>query len=326
MRPYLLGCLLWCLLACNGRAITAPPLPDPSPTPQARLEISVRGDHFEVDGQPLFILGAVHCCDFRGTGGDEGKLAGWPLVTREFLDQIANAGLNYVHIRLGPHLGAYEGPEFAGYVESDGVADLSQINTAFLSRARSLCEYAAVRGVVCEVAVLDAWVVQHELSPWSRGRNRSGVAYGLDSFHGSVLPVQAQWIAAVGQAFGGCGNCIFTDANEAWKGVREPFFSDFYDRMRLAGVSQPIGTNTGTNSRAPLETGDFVTYHGFFVPPSGSRPVMVTEYGSEPLEAILEAARTAKRSGVAFHYWQGIHDPETRARGLVEMGKIRRGQ
>lgn len=130
--------LLLALISCPTE-----PNPQPTPTPvptvaPKNLLLRVEGGKFvRGAGEVVRLQGAVLCCEGPDPKHDLAKLHGWPIVDEQYIDQLASFGLNWTHVRLGPHSPSYEGEEFSAYawVASSSAVDLVPLRSAGWAQA-----------------------------------------------------------------------------------------------------------------------------------------------------------------------------------------------
>ena len=241
--------------------------------------LRVDGTRFNV---PL--KGAIICCE-------KAKENGWPLVSGKALRQMARAGVNWTHIRLGPSPPHTEGPEFAAY-RPDG-----SWNPDFWKRVRQTLAVATSLGIYVEVDVVDAWMLEH-------GRN----AWGEDCAITRRPPARhhKQWIRKVVAETGDFPNVTYHIGNETsdcgatreWEvGVRDVL------RGALGGRRRLIGTNSLDESIQ--REFDYVTRHTNRAQPPTDRPLVINETGPLAPAEFREQFETAQRLGTYFVLWRG---------------------
>jgi hypothetical protein len=216
--------------------------------------LAAEGARFSVE-----LRGAVICCE-------EAKPNGWPLVTRKALRQMARAGANWTHVRLGPYPPSAEGEEFAAYAPG------GSWNAAFWNRLRGLLAEATRLGVYVEIDVIDAWAFEH---------GRSAFGEDCSVLAGAPRPHHLKWIRKVAAETGGFPNVIYQVGNEtfdcdttpAWElGVRDAL------RAALGGPTRLIGTNSHDPE---LEAQfDYVARHVDEAQAPEGRPLIVNETGA----------------------------------------------
>jgi hypothetical protein len=257
--------------------------------------LAVEGTRFSAE-----LRGAVVCCE-------DAKQNGWPLVTRKALRQMARAGVNWTHIRLGPYPPSAEGEEYAAYA-ADG-----SWNGAFWNRVRALLAEAARLGVYVEVDVLDAWAFEHGRITFSE--DCSVMAASPRHHH-------LKWIRKVAAETGGFPNVIYQVGNEtfdcdttpAWElGVRDAL------RAALGGAPRLIGTNSHDPE---LEARfDYAARHVDEAQAPEDRPVIVNETGPLTVAQFREQLLAARRMGTTFVLWRGTMNGRQWGRALRALSE-----
>lgn len=241
--------------------------------------LTARGTAFSAE-----LRGAVICCQ-------EAKKNGWPLVSRKALRQMARAGANWTHVRLGPYPPEAEGPEFAAY-QAGG-----SWNAAFWERVRGVLAEAARLGIYVEVDVIDAWAFEHGRTAFRE--DCSAMARAPQRHH-------LRWVRKVAAETGDFPNVMYQvgnetfdcDASPAWEiGVRDELRAALGTRARL------IGTNSHDPDLEPEF--DYAARHVEEAQRPGPRPVIVNE--TAPLTpAEFRAQHAAARAlGSTFVLWRG---------------------
>ena len=301
------------------------------------------------DNRPVDLLGIGGvCCDSDATPEDDGKLRGWPWASRDFLQRMHGAGLNFIHIRLGPFTLEGEGdPKFVPYEIASGETaalmrgyrsqsnerawqlsaaaggrfsrtskvDLGKWSQLYFSELRAFIEAAGALGIIVEADLIDVWVLAHQLGPWSKGANVQGFEGGSLAILDTEPHQHAQrWVAKVVEEIGRYPNVVFQDGNEA---SRKPSFTwamalqtQVKAELAMRGYGdRPRGTNTEDPG---IEAAfDYIERHAERAQPKSTRYVMVNEYTGElSVDAVVREARAAREMGTACHYWLGGHTPE----------------
>jgi hypothetical protein len=309
---------------------------DVSPPVGTMTPLRVEGNRFHNAAGPVKLLGCIVCCDDPATPADEAHALGWPLVNTLALDAMKAHKLNYTDIRLGPSInrdvfGEGEPAGNDGYLLDGNKYDLNQWNPAFWSKVRQAIADAEARGVYVCVSVIDSWVLDHELTPWSGHRNRQGYEGGsLAVVKHAPTAVHERWIRKVVRETCAFPNVLYLDGNESWKG--NPELSWLHGIRDIA--RDEMGANKrvfGSNSEGITESVDFLAQHNGTVPVPGALPKMETEYKTHtlPIPTILSRAKQAWDLGtVSFMYWAGEHSVAQRAevyaglKDIVEGGGV----
>jgi hypothetical protein len=241
--------------------------------------LAVRGTAFSEE-----LRGAVICCE-------DAKKNGWPLVSRKALRQMARAGVNWTHVRLGPYPPEAEGREFAAYA-ADGSWD-----PAFWRRVRDVLAEARRLGIYVEVDVIDAWAFEH---------GRTAFREDCSAMAGPPRRHHLRWIRKVAAETGDFPNVTYQVGNETFDCDASPAW-ELGVRDALRAALGPLVRLIGTNSHDPdLEPEfDYAARHVDEAQTPGPRPVIVNETG--PLTpAQFQAQRAAARSlGSTFVLWRG---------------------
>jgi hypothetical protein len=286
---------------------------NPLPSPGAGLTLRVEGNRFvNARDEVVTLLGAIICCE-------DAKRNGWPLVTLETVDLFAAHQLNYTHCRLGPFtVAGEEDPNLVGYVTlGDGRVDLDRFHAPFWARARAIANRARQHRLYVEFDFVDRWVRQHgesdlpQVDPWSARNNVQGVEVGgLAIFESAPLPVHERWIRKAVAELGEFENVLFQVGNEGFKRFSVAWEVGVYDlvkdELRRHGIANRL---VATNTHDPeLESRlDYVTRHDTRAQQAGAKPILVTEYRSQPPDEVLRQVRRGRRLGTSFMYWRGEH-------------------
>lgn len=154
--------ILGLIVSCGGHKPpnTPPPspIPSPSPAPAITFPLFTNGPKFvDATGKPFFILGAVECCNAGPCKFD------WPFLSKCWIDLLHSYGANYTHMRVGP-ITKTEDPSQAPYTRyrvyathSSGRANIDIFNQAYFDAGDEILKYAASKGIVVEVSLIDAW-------------------------------------------------------------------------------------------------------------------------------------------------------------------------
>lgn len=297
MRKFLtLLCVLFCLtplvaLTCCGEPTKPTPLPSASPTsqpppPPILGPLRAQGGRFvNQQGEVVRLRGVSYV-------PPDAKVYGWPsFISHDKLKEIADAGGNFVAVRLGPFTRDGEGIEYVAY---ESVGDLSRVNLdqwnpSYWSRVRSFAEDALSLGIYIEFDAIDAWVLERpELSPWSKQNNVNGYDGGsCDIIRRPIDYRQQQWLNKIAEELGSYPNVLFQISNESGagncQGLLNPVweisvFNGLKNNLRWRGQDyHPIGTNS--HSVEVEEYVDYVERHSCDVPSlQVGRPVGVNEW------------------------------------------------
>lgn len=301
------------LPTCGGKGNPAgpgpipTPLPSPSPSqppPPQLTPLRTSGVTFvDSTGRPVNLAGAIICCYDPYTIPH-----GWPYIDEAALDEIAEAGANYTHIRLGPF--KREDDPLGGAYESDG----TPTNQAYWSRIQDIINYALSRRIYVEVDVIDGWAIRHVLTAWPSWEGWCGV------LQEAPQEIHRQWITKVAQELSAFPNVIFQVGNEngvctpqpvsiEWEsGVRQILLANMRNGRRLIG----------TNSQDPAIEAemDYASYHGTNLPSVGGIPVQINEYRYLTPEAYRDTLNRASMLGVYFHLWRGTQKDEEWTKSL----------
>lgn len=164
------------------------------------------------DDNPVWLTGIAVCC----TGAVEN---GWPWISLDMIDKLAEHKGNWAHIRLGPFTGEIQnGERMAAYKKVGDKYDLNQWNDEMWSNLRVLLDHARSKGVYIEVDIINHWVFgapADELSPW-HGRNNIN---DVDIFYcpiTSSVPsgVVVDYLKKVAKETGDFDNVIYQIGNE----------------------------------------------------------------------------------------------------------------
>ena len=332
-----------------------PALPDPVPTPSATPSLAPRltplrvsgSDFIDATGKRVYLLGAIPCCvgeidwplinslGYRRPGA-KGLMA-LTSVTESAMQRIADAGGNFVHIRLGPYTDAdNEGnhyPEFAAYrIVSYGIADLSAWNEAFWAKVRGVIERAGSLGLYVEVDITDGWALRTDFPhPWAAGRNIQGYDNATcATMFAPPDPVAQAWIRKVLDETSHFPNVLYQVSNESHVcGISRGRSLMPWEAATIEIVHER-GRLVGTNSHDVVieEIADYVAYHVCEAPRMLDRPVMVNEYAARcgntlSADEWTEEATRAARNGTSFHLWRGSMDDGNYAKALSRLRGIR---
>lgn len=312
-------------------AVEPPPPPPPPPPGGSTPALHVAGNVFHNEqGQIVKLLGAISCCADADADCPGTLEYGWPLVTREWLNLLWLYHLNFAHIRLGPMVQkAWDGnpdtdgeqnPGFQGYLLRDNKYDLTRFEERYWANVRAMIGYAHSLGIYVQVDLADAWVLDHQLGPWSAHRNHQAWEGGsLAVMRAAPRNFHETWIRKAVRETGIFPNVIYQDGNESFKGGSQmvaPWVvgwvvgmqSIVKDELQLMGIdhrTRPFGTNC---QREDIEEFcDYGVYHEKTAPDPTRWPRMTNEYAHLEPAAILAQVRIAWASGgaVSFHVWRG---------------------
>lgn len=275
------------------------------------------------DGAAIDVRGAVSCC-----GGGYG----WPLINEEWVDLVASHRGNFLHARLGPFNTQNANGETdwsttgGGYVEVNGLADLTQFNPVFWARVRALLTYARDRGMWVELDVIDGWGIKHckwgdiaGYSAWDSAFNVQHVDGCTGTGSSAIAPgsLQDAWIRKVVTETGEFDNVIYQDGNEigivggyapAWSTSLANIIHD--EETRHGFARHLVGSNSGdatTMSSAVIDYGELHQNGAATSAQCGGKPCLVNEYNPDPpLTADQFHARVcaARSAGTWFWYWR----------------------
>lgn len=291
------------------------PSPTPTPTPGTMTPLRVTGNTFVNGAGPVKLSGMVVCCDDPATDVDEALERGWPLIDNRTLDLLAEHKQNYTIIRLGPSInkdvfGDGELPGLDGYALSGNKYDLNAWNPVFWSKVRTVLQHAREKGIYVNVSVIDSWVLDHELSPWNAARNLQGYEGGtLEVVRGAPSTVQERWIRKVVQETGEFQNVLYLDGNESFKGhVSQAWIHGIRDIVRSELANRGFGARLFSSNSGITENVDFIVLHDQWIPEPGNLPIVVDEYPTRPVDAVLiDAKRGWDWGSVSYAYWRGEH-------------------
>jgi hypothetical protein len=301
--------------------------PPPPPPPGSMMRpLRVGGNQFVTHDGPVHLQGHIICCDNDDTPENEGLARGWPLIDPATLDLMATYRLNYTHVRLGP-MSETEPNEVRAYAQvADGRFDLTRWNDDYWMRFRALLVHAQSRGIYVECDLIDVWGLDHQVTPWSLHRNINGLEVGSwEVTRGRPHAVHEAWIRKVIRETAEFPNVLYQDGNESWKtsGTEwsEGVIAIAKDELEAMGLSRLVGSN---NEERPGNA-DYYTLHQKTAPGAGTRPVMVNEYQTLPVETVLAEAKRARDLGTSFHYWAGSHSDADRLRTFAGLKTIVEG-
>ena len=282
--------------------------------------LRVKGSTFvNQSGQAVFLAGAIVCC--RGA-----KQLGWPLITNAALQQIADNGGNYTHIRLGPFTDN-EGAEFVAYRPvANGKQDLKFWNPPFWTKVRATIEKARSLGIYTEVDLIDAWILeQPELTPWSKNNNVNGVDDALcANLSRAPNPLYERWLRKVVAETGEYDNVIYQIGNETFdcksKGSSIAYeigvANIVRDELEQRGFSSKlIGTNSHNDAIENHPLIDYISEHYETAPIRRSKPTVNNEQASSwvTVSNFENELREAYRKGTYFQLWRGdLNDSQYR--------------
>jgi len=152
--------------------------------------LTVNGWHFELDGEPVYLVG--YCPGMA----DEATFSGEP--SRGRLSQVP-LGVNYMRTWLTwQHKEQYRCP----FLRVDGKADLSRIDPAWLDALRGFLDASAKAGVVQELTLFNPWFAESDWAAhyWNPANNIQGLSVDSQSLYtpgNPCLPYQEQWVKAV---------------------------------------------------------------------------------------------------------------------------------
>jgi hypothetical protein len=312
-----------------------PPPPPPPPGPGVLSPLAVNGNKFANATGLVKLVGMIICCDDPSTPEDEALARGWPLVDARTLDLMQQHSLNYTDFRLGPSIsrdifGDGEGSQFVGYGISGGLYNLNDWNPNFWASVRELLRYADARGLYILCSVIDSWLLDHQLTPWTASRNIQGYEGGsLEVVKHAPSSIHEAWIRKVVRETGEFKNVFYQDGNESFKGHPSPAWVHgirdiVADELSRMGVGRRIfGSNSGIT-----EDVDFLVIHDRSIPPENPRkPIIVNEYGNRLTEEIWADAKNGWDLGsITYAYWRGEAPWAESMRCLEGMKRIAEGQ
>lgn len=299
------------LTACGDGPPTGPNPPDPTPTPEptpsptpqpwrpVAFPVRVSGHNF-VDGNGVL---------WRWGAWNPSR-AGWTVPSLSELQEMAAAGVNCVGVRLGPQ--SPDGP--------DGMHAPPTLWSALetcLVQAYSL-------GLVVEVSLIDAWVIQH-------GYNYFG--WGMDIAHRLPTSEQTNWLREAAAHLRGHPNVILLDGNESFKLLKRPFQRTdpstawsraVRDIMRRELPGVPIGTNAERGDIERLY--DYVVVHqDAATSVLHNKPTGVNESGPAVTPQSWAAqSQAARRAGTFFDLWRGDMGDDEWQEALLIHADLRR--
>lgn len=272
------------LAACGGKGPTHPdptPSPEPSSTPPAYqfsklvFPLGRVGSQFADLTGPVRLWGAIPL--------DKSK--GWPLINQKGLDELAQFGINWTHIRLGPH----------GLNSPD--SDTAPVGD-FWNRVEDSISYAETLGIATEVDCIDCWVIKHGYNFWG---------WDIHSVQTYPSAQQREWIRQIVEHTSHYPNVMYQDGNECGLIDATREWADGV-RQALRPSGRLIGTNTdrGTVQR----DSDYIQRHGdVALTPIAGKPTMVNETGPylSP-EEFEQQLRASIQAGTYFVGWRGDLD------------------
>ena len=341
----LLGLALALLVgACTSHTPPVPvpiPTPAPTPTPHTGALLHRQGTQVvNVKNEPVFFYGLAGCCE----GWPEN---GWPWATEGYLREAAAAGVNMVHIRLGPF---YQHPDgesvFAlAYADAGGKADLSKIRPEWKPGLRKFMYLAESLGIQVEVDLIDYWQVKYPaIHPWAAANNVNGADYGsgypLLEFEVTHHPFVESWLRDIVDAIGDFPNLHWQDGNELFIGsaskgyilseravvrdqearrgfARHMFWSNSGREdleNELEGTPDALdGGNFHQDRAFPMNQGQRKLY-------TAQLPRGVNEYGGNltPSQYLVELKR-ARQNGSFFILWRGAMSIEDYRASLAQI-------
>lgn len=308
--------------------------PDPPPPPPAgdMSPLRVEGNRFKTEaGSPVKLLGMVVAGDDPLTPEDEGLVLGWPMLTHEAMDLMAAHKLNYSVFRLGPNIdrevfGTGEGAEYCAYRLVGDKYDLTQWSSEFFATLADRLAYARSKGIYICISLIDSWNLDHEQTPWSAHRNLQGFEGGtLEVVRQAPKPLHVEWVRKIVRETREFENVLYLDGNESFKGhvTRE-----WVDGIFQAAFSEmgPHRRLVSTNSGLEGTLADFIVMHDRGIPEPGSLPIVVDEYPTRSVDAVLVDAKRGWDLGtVHYIYWKGEHSIAERDRCLAGLKLIAEG-
>lgn len=296
------------LTACGDGPPTGPtPPPDPDPTPTP--EPSPTPGLWPRLSFPIRVSGTQFSGGWRWGAWDVYG-PGWTLPQQATLQRLADAGVNWVGVRLGP--------------QEPGGPDGMHAPPALWSALDNTLGVAFELGLAVEVALFDAWVIQHGYSyyPWS-----------MDIAHRPPDRSQLDWIREAASHLRSHSNVVLLDGNEMFKLLRRPYQpqepGDAWSKAILREIRRELpGVVVGTNAeRADVERlFDFVTIHqDTAVGIQARKPTGVNEAG--PMQTPQSWAResqAARRLGTFFDLWRGDMEDDQWSEALRLHAEVRR--
>lgn len=316
---------------CPGQPKPCPtPTPTPTPPPAGfdALLLSRQGPVIvDTAGKPFDFHGYAGCCN-----SEEGEPPiDWALTSEADMDRIKAAGLNVVHIRLGPYRALPDSPESlkatgGPYLELNGKADLTRWNPAFWAYVRELLRYGSSLGLRFEVDVTDGWGCKGGSGganvpgyhPWKAENNAQGQDILVECGTGELFPgsVSEAWVR---KAFSETVDfpVMYQDGNEinlvrfyktTWSASIGLHLRDVEaikkTKRHLFGTNAPEG--------CALPQVDYCTIHSEEAPTAADRqgtdkPVLNSEYNPDPAfspEALKSRFCESKRNGTYWWYWR----------------------
>jgi len=227
--------------------------------------------------------------------------AGWPLISDQALSDIAAAGGNYAHVRLGPFSGRTSDPP---------------PTPAFWERVEHVLDYAASLGIVVEVDVLDSWILE-------RGHNDSYFGWTCEITHHAPDREQLAWVSQVARYTAAHPNVIYQISNESFDcGAVRAWELGIRDHLRREAPGRLIGTNS---HHGGIESSvDYVSRHQHvaLAGPLAGRPTQVNETADLTPDGWEREARRAISNGTSFHLWRGAMSDDQWLDALARMARI----
>jgi hypothetical protein len=337
------------------------PTPEPPPSTFSELRLTTDGGQFVRLSDPTYeTRKCVACCaDTIGTG--------WPGLNEAEIDLLYYQGLcNLVHWRVGPFTSQNEPewPNGGAYIEDPAshLADLSQFNQPYWDALRAGCVAAGVRGMNCEVSVLDAWGVKTQCwrsnatagqkcawHPWHKAGNIQHQDHLTSAWQGtSPDPIQYAYLVKVFETVGDLENVIFEGGTEPDQLVPSAGVPgrkavdivkwDLTQAAILRNVEVANGWRKhlyGTNFPGDVTSGwlrvgrfDYLNTHktnpvvGFFDPKDFLRPLVNDEYNPTPAMQPIEMLAFYCYSKANGSYWAAWRHDQKQNPWLASLSLI----
>lgn len=303
------------LIGCGGSLPTDPtpdPTPQATPTPPPQVNFhpplrATSNGFQDASGRAVALHGASYF-------PPDSKAYGWPSrVSREKLEQISKAGMNFVAVRLGPFIERAEGSDQVGYkLYPGGKVDLDSWNDSFWGDMESFLRDANSLGIYVELDMIDAWGLERRLNPWAGENNINGVDEGdCGILSGSITYRQQQWVNKVGELVAKYPNTLLQISNESGggncHGALKPewelsVYRAIKSNLSWRGVDRPVGTNS--EDPTVEHNVDYVEHHSCSGFGSSSRPSGVNEWNCAlPIAEFCARQKEAVARGGWFLLW-----------------------
>jgi len=250
------------LVYCDGSVgHPAPPVPTPTHTPWPHSApitqpMRIEGSRFVTqDGR--CVIGLSTCC---ADEHDPVSYGGWPLISDARIQEAAQAGINLVHIRLGPFKCDFPFNSLQGdicpygyHVPPGTCPGCPEWNEAFFNHVHHVIQVARDAGLYVEVDIIDGWSMKNENNAWAKKCDELIQIFPLK-------PYVVEWIQKVLDDYAQYPNVIFQVSNE--DGVSCGYVNPQAEQYIIDEVHKR-GRLVGTNSEIPsIEArADFINHH-----------------------------------------------------------------